>query len=494
MPATSTVTTPPPAPDGALTLPLPAFLGGARPVPLRALLVGVLLAAIVVVGAIARFETAGDRAGAASADQRAYVRLAGDLRAYGSYGDSSMHQPFHWAPGAPALFAAADLISGHDVHGRPHIDQRAARYAEAVIGTGTIIAAFVLATLLGGAWGGLLAAVVVALYPPLIDSTSYLVSEPFGAFAITASLATLIWAWRRRAPWSFAIAGAAFGLACLVRADVLLAAVLLPLLCGVLLWRRHGFQCGAARACAMLLGTAAMVVPWSAYASTSAGHFIPVTDGGAGTLYVATYLPGNGTIFGLKNKMVDEVHRAHPYTRKTPGFKIPEGLYLDVVAARHPNLPREGALRKEALHNLRKYALGQPLSFASMIVSKLWRMWSEYYRGTHRPEHSSTLWEHRVIVGLALIGLLIGLVLRRPKALGIVLFAILVTTALDVFFVAEPRHAFRLLPSLVAGGAAGWALLLGVSGRRPASGLRPRAPGPPAQARPPSPPAARSGG
>ncbi|HEU4977345.1 MAG TPA: hypothetical protein VFT42_00470, partial [Solirubrobacteraceae bacterium] len=83
MPATSTVTTPPPAPDGALTLPLPAFLGGARPVPLRALLVGVLLAAIVVVGAIARFETAGDRAGAASADQRAYVRLAGDLRAYG---------------------------------------------------------------------------------------------------------------------------------------------------------------------------------------------------------------------------------------------------------------------------------------------------------------------------------------------------------------------------------------------------------------------------
>lgn len=483
MPATTSVTTPPPAPSGALTLPLPGFLGGARSVPLRALLVAVLLLAIVVVGAVARFETAGGRPGAASADQRSYVRLAGDLRAYGSYGDSSTHQPFHWAPGAPALFAAADILSGHDVHGRPHIDQRAALYAQAAVGTGTIIAAFALAALIGGAWGGLLAAVVVALYPPLINSTAYLVSEPFGAFMITTSLATLIWAWRRRAPWAFAIAGAAFGLTCLVRADVLLAAVLLPLLCGALLWRRHGWECGAARACAMLLGTAAIVIPWSAYASERAGHFIPITDGGAGTLYVATYLPGHGTIFGLKRALAAEVHKAHPYTRHTPEYKIPEGLVLDVVAARHPNLPREASLRKAALHNLSKYALGQPLSFAGMVFSKLWRMWSEYYRGTHRPQRASTLWEHRVIVGLALIGLLAALIVRRRRPLAIVLFAILVTTALDVFFVAEPRHAFRLLPSLVAAGAAGWALL--ISGRRGASR---------AQAPPTSPPAARSAG
>jgi hypothetical protein len=470
-----------PASGGRLTLPLPGFLGGARSLTERSLVVALLLCAIVAVGAIARFEVAGDRPGAASADQRSYVRLAGDLRAYGSYGDSSMHQPFHWAPGAPAVFAVADALSGHSVHGRPEINQRAALHAEAVVGTGTILAAFALAVLLAGAWAGLLAALVVALYPPLIDSTAYLLSEPLGAFAITAALATVVWAWRRRAPWAFAVAGGALGLACLVRADVLLAALLLPLLGGVLLGRRHGWRRGASRACAMLLGSAAMIVPWSAYASTTAGHFIPITDGGAGTLFVATYLPGHGTIFGLKRALAAEVHRAHPYTRKEREFRIPEALVLDTVAARHPNLPREAALRKEALHNLRVYALGRPLSFASMVVSKLWRMWSEYYRGTHRPEHTSTLWEHRVIVGLALIGLLAGLIVRKRRALGLVLFAIVVTTALDVFFVAEPRHAFRLLPALVAGGAAGWWLLL--SGRRAGA----RAPAPP-----PSPPEARS--
>ena len=483
LPTTTVHSQAPAASGGRLTLPLPAFLGGARGLQARTLAIALLLTTIVIVGAIARFDVANGRPGAESADQASYVRLAGDLRAYGSYGDSSLHQPFHWAPGAPVLFAAADALSGHDVHGVPRIDQRAALRAEAVVGTGTILAAFALAALLGGAWAGLLAALVVALYPPLIHSTAYLLSEPLGAFAITTALATFVWAWRRRASWAFSVAGAAIGLACLVRADVALAALLLPLLGGLLIGRRYGWRRGASRACAMLLGSAAMIAPWSTYASTSAGHFIPITDGSAGTLYVATYLPGHGTIFGLKHALAAEVHRAHPSTRKIPDSKIPEGLILDTVAARHPNLPREGALRKEALHNLRVYALGRPWAFTKMVVSKLWRMWSEYYRGTHRPMVTSTLWEHRAIVALALIGLLAGLIVRRSRAIGLVLFAIVMTTALDVFFVAEPRHAFRLLPALVAAGAAGWALLI--------SGRRAGAPPPPA---PPSPSAARSAG
>ena len=40
-----------------------------------------------------------------------------------------------------------------------------------------------------------------------------------------------------------------------------------------------------------------------------------------------------------------------------------------------------------------------------------------------------------------------------------------ITATLDVAFVAEARHAFRLIPALVAAGAAGWALL--TAGMRP---------------------------
>jgi hypothetical protein len=96
---------------------------------------------------------------------------------------------------------------------------------------------------------------------------------------------------------------------------------------------------------------------------------------------------------------------------------------------------------------------------------------------------TSTLWVHRAIVAIALAGLLLGLFFRRNRALGLLLFTIAVTTALDVFFVAEPRHAFRLMPALIAAGAAGWALAI--------SAWLSRSPAP---AQPPSPPEARSAG
>ena len=54
---------------------------------------------VVIAAAALRVEAAGDRPGHASADERAYVRLASDLRATGDYGGPSMAHPLHWAPG-----------------------------------------------------------------------------------------------------------------------------------------------------------------------------------------------------------------------------------------------------------------------------------------------------------------------------------------------------------------------------------------------------------
>jgi len=49
----------------------------------------------------------------------------------------------------------------------------------------------------------------------------------------------------------------------------------------------------------------------------------------------------------------------------------------------------------------------------------------------------------------------------------VVLVAIGVTTAVDIAFVAEARHAFRLTPALLAAGASGWALAAGRLRRPP---------------------------
>jgi 4-amino-4-deoxy-L-arabinose transferase-like glycosyltransferase len=427
------------------------------PPPGRGVIVAALMAVVVIAAAALRVEAAGQRPGHASADERAYVRLASDLRATGDYGGPSMAHPLHWAPGAPALFAVADALSGHSGAGR--IDTRAARRAQAVVGALTVGAAFGLAALIAGAWAGVAAAVAVAFYPPMIAATTQLTSEPLGALALTAALAAVAWAWSRGRAAGFAAAGIAVGLACLVRADVLLAAVVLGPAVGLLHARRTMWRAGAAAGCATLLGVLAVVGPWSAFASRRDGHFVPITDGGPTTLFVGTYLPGHGTIFGLKHALAREALRVHPSIRHKPIFRLSEKVFLDAVAARHPRLSRDAAISAELHRNLRVYLLGRPVPFAGMLAAKTWRMWAFPFRGTFRRVSVTTLWLHRVLVTLALLGSLAGLIRRRSAILGLVLLTVGVTAALDIAFVAEARHAFRLMPALLAAGAGGWALL-----------------------------------
>jgi 4-amino-4-deoxy-L-arabinose transferase-like glycosyltransferase len=440
----------------AASLRLPSF--ARLPPPGRGVLVVAVLAAIVSAAAVLRMEAAGDRPGHASADERAYVRLAGDLRATGNYGGPSMAHPLHWAPGTPALFALADALSGHPAAGR--IDTRAARRAQAVVGALTVGAAFGLAALVAGAWAGVAAAVAVAFYPPMITATTQLTSEPLGALALTAALAAVAWAWRRGRAAGFAAAGVAFGLACLVRADVLLAALVLAPAVGLLHARRTTWRAGAAAGCATLLGVLAIVGPWTAFASRRDRHFVPITDGGSSTLFVGTYLPGHGTIFGLKHALAREAMRVHPSIRHKAIFRLREKVFLDAVAARHPGLSRDAAISAELHRNLRVYLLGRPVPFAGMLAAKTWRMWGFPFRGTYRRVGAQTVWLHRVLVVLALAGLLAGLIRRRSAILGLALLTLGVTAALDIAFVAEARHAFRLMPALLASGAGGWALLV----------------------------------
>ena len=438
----------------AASVRLPSF--ARLPPPGRGVIVAAVLAVVVIAAAALRVEAAGDRPGHASADERAYVRLASDLRATGNYGGPSMAHPLHWAPGAPALFAVADALSGHPLAGR--IDTRAARRAQAVVGALTVGAAFALAALIAGAWAGVAAAVAVAFYPPMIEATTQLTSEPLGAFAVTAALAAVAWAWSRGRAAGFAAAGAVMGLACLVRADVLLAALVLAPAVGVLHARRATWRAGARAGCATLLGVLVIVAPWTAFASRRDRHFVPITDGGPTTLFVGTYLPGHGTIFGLKHALAREAMRVHPSIRHKAIFRLREKVFLDAVAARHPRLSRDAAISAELHRNLRVYLLGQPVAFARMLAAKTWRMWAFPFRGTFGRVSAGTLWLHRALVALALGGLLAGLLRRRSAILGLALLTIGVTAALDIAFVAEARHAFRLMPALLAAGAGGWAL------------------------------------
>jgi hypothetical protein len=405
-----------------------------------------------------------------SADERSYGKLAVNLADARQYGPPStgMRDPLHWPPGAPVLFAAAHLVAGDAASDRTY-DIPSAYWAQAIVSLGSTLAALALAWALAGAWAGVAAAAVVGLYPPLILATGEQVSEPLGAFLLTSALAVFAWSARRGWWWGQLIAGALLGATVLTRADLILAPGLVALLALLWQWRGRGEpRRGLLWAGALLAGAAVTVLPWSLYASERAGSFVPVTQGSAAPLFVGTYLPGGGHTVGMKRALEDEVKRFRPELGDTPAFEIPAGNYMDMIAARHPSLSKDKAIRREARENIHEYAFGDPAGFAVMMGDKVQRMWTRYARGGAR--HTS--WAIRVLHILLVLGAFTGLAAAvwrlRSVPLLVVLAIALYSTALHMLVVSQARYNLPLMPGLLAAGCAAWLMLLRPP--RPASG------------------------
>jgi hypothetical protein len=292
-------------------------------------------------------------------------------------------------------------------------------------------------------------------------------SEPLGGLLLLLGCAALAAAQRRGRGWWLGASGALLGATVLARADLLLA----PLLAAVIVaWRvplGSGVRGRLAGAAVVLAASAAVIGPWVVIASQAQGRFVPVSDGGASVLYIGTYLPGGGTLIGLKHALAPEVRRRYPTFRAKRPFQLAAKYVLATVAARHPGMPERDALRQEARRNLGDYALGRPGAFLSMMAGKVGRMWLAPSRSTLRTGAFSGVFGgavHLVLLVAAVLGLLAGLRRRRDPALLLVAAVVLYSTLLNALLVAEARHNLPLLPALYAAGAAGWASA--VSARR----------------------------
>src|SRR3954454_22285139 len=413
--------------------------------PARLAVVGVLLTLIFAGGAALRFDQASRPANPHSADERAYLTLAQSLERHGAYGGpgSTMEDPQHWPPGAPALFALAERIDS----GPPGSFNPPSVYtAQAIVGSLAILAAFAAAALLAGAWAGLVAAAATAFYPPLIDVSARALSEPLGSLALALTLLACAWAARRPAPWRFAVAGAALGATLLVRADLSPA---LPLLVvwALLLVRRAGlgWPRAALAGASLAAGAVLAVTPWVVAASREHGSFVPVSTSGASAIFVGTYLPGGGSMYGLKRSLGNQLRLQDPRLAAVPNFRLPQERLLELVAVRRPDLPRDDALQQEARSNLTRYAVHRPAAFARMLGAKAARMWTTPNRG-RRPLEAWRWGVHLALVGLALLGTLLGAWFVRGRGLGAMIALAAGSTAVNAVFLSEPRHLLPLLP------------------------------------------------
>ena len=261
-----------------------------------------------------------------------------------------------------------------------------------------------------------------------------------------------------------------------MRADLLILPFVLAVVVALSL-RRAGARTALLGAGAYLVCAALALAPWSVYASRQRHQFTPITSSSWSGLFVGTYLPGDGRIFGLRQALGDEAKRHNPRFRGLKNSNLRTEWILDAVAARHPDLGRSAALEHETLNNLRRYALGRPLDFAAMQARKLERMWIGYDRGSFHNERGWILAIHLLLSAAGLAGLLYGVWRTGHPALWAILVTVVTVTGVNSFFVSEARHNVRLVPLLVAGGAAGVAL-----GRLSRRGPAERSEPPPARA------------
>ena len=432
----------------------------ALPRPARLAVVGALLVANTVGGALLRFDQASHPAAPRSADERAYLTLAQSIEQHGVYGGpgTAMQDPQHWPPGAPALFALAESID----RGPPGSFNPPSIYtAQAIVGSLAILAAFAAAALFAGAWAGLAAAAATAFYPPLIEVSGRALSEPLGALLLAITLLACAWAARRPALWRFALAGVALGGTLLARADLSPALPLLMLWALLLVHRLgRGWLRGLLAAAVLAAATVLTVTPWVLAASREHGSFVPISASGASAIYVGTYLPGGGSMYGLKRSLGNQLRLQDPRLAAVPNFRLPQERLLELVAAKRPDLTRDAALEQEARANIEHYAVHRPAAFARMLGAKAARMWTTPNRG-RKPLEPWPWGVHIALVGLALLGTLLGAIFVRGRGVGAMLALAVASTAVNAVFLSEPRHLLPLLPALFAAGAAGWVLLAG---------------------------------
>lgn len=229
-------------------------------------------------------------------DAGSYLTLAAQIAHTGDY--STSHRPgsgaggtrgpsAYFPPGYPYFLAAVDLIDGHRTPRGAAV--HAARLSQAVLGTVTVALVGLVALEAFGELVGLIALVLAAIYPVLIELSGTLVAENlFTALvlgAVYAALRSHRSAGRRRYAW-VAGAGLMTGLATLTHENG--AVIALPLIAAV--WTIRPRSSPAALAVpALLIATAVLaIVPWTIRNSIELHRFIPVTDENGVTL-VGTY-------------------------------------------------------------------------------------------------------------------------------------------------------------------------------------------------------------
>src|ERR1700742_892573 len=383
-------------------------------------------------------------------DAAAYAAIARNLDEGNGFtvGAGATQPSSDYSPGLPLFVTGVYKVTG-GVH------ERTARLVLALIGTVAILFTYLLGRRFMGVPAGLIAPLVVAIYPATIEYTGMLMTEPLAATLLAGAMLGIFWAGDGGAPlWRWAVPGLTLGALALVRPEYLAVGFLLAVL--VFLrerlwedWRRALLIAGI-----VALGIVVVVAPWTVRNAFALDRFVTVSTGGGQVLCYGTYLPADGS----PEKVGAAVVAEHP---DLFGPHAVENLRLEQILARlaehtYPAMEPDQALSKMGKEQLKDDVEHHTGEYLGFLATKIGRIWSHGPRAIMR----TPIWEalHWILLGLGLLGLAILAYLRRWEALliGAVFLAVPLVSPL---LVASPRRVLVLIPLLSACAAAAIAWL-----------------------------------
>jgi 4-amino-4-deoxy-L-arabinose transferase-like glycosyltransferase len=377
-----------------------------------------ILAAILVLfalGATAYTLTYGKTFKAPSGDGIAYERSAVQLLQKGFYGYKSKVPNAYMSPGYPLFLAAIYGASGHTWSGRPRYLLDA---IQILIACTTIIAVFLIGRRLFGDWVGLVAAALVALYPPTTIATNLWLTETISTALVAWFTYIVLIAYDDdRARW-WAVAGALLGLGVLIRPGFLPIAAA-PFAVRFLWGKRAGLLrplVGFAVAFALVMS------PWVIRNMIVLHEPAPLSTHG-----------GDPILAG-----VDPYY----YESGDPRYRFHGPTYEQYMASEDRADTKSGTAKKAIVAELRAkplqtiwwYAVGKPV-----------RMYSEGWLGERKYAGSWTDFIRGLIVALGWLGCLLALREPRLRVLAAILF---IGSATLIMVSPEPRYVFSWIALL----------------------------------------------
>jgi len=367
----------------------------------------VALLLILLAAALLRFDFLVSVQHHNSHDTINYDIMVRQLLEEGVYGYKSTEPNAQVSPGYPLFMAAVyKLVDYNNRDPFPAI-----RYIQLVFSLITIGFAYRVAKRLSGEWAGLLAAAVMAVYPPFVWTTGAVLTETIAAMLLMAYLYWQLIAFEQKNRMAALLAGIALGLTALTRPEFLILAPAAYLL--YLLWRRKGGQAVKLLLCTGL-GMAVVMSPW---------------------------LIRN--IVTL-NKPIVTSTQVNPFAAGTyPNKNYDDGL-VDRVGKTQMEVAKE---------RLRVGFTEHTWTFVKWYtVGKLDYIYSKMFTGSgHKPFYpvlSFRVTFHQSLVYTGLIAAIVILINWRQPAMLIV-FLLIAISAARLAFVPEYRYNFTAMPQFI---------------------------------------------